>query len=319
MNGPINIRMTPYEWGLLVALSVLWGGSFFFVGVAVEALPPFTIVVLRVGLAAAILWLILLPGGAKGLLELRVWPAFFAMGLLNNVIPFSLIVWGQGTIASGLASILNAATPIATVVVAHWLTEDERLTPPRLAGVALGFAGVAVMIGPETWGGLGAGVPGQLAVIAATVSYAFAGVYGRRFRRLGVPAMATATGQVTASALLLAPVALVVERPWELAMPGMEVWGAIVGVAAFSTAAAYVLYFRILATAGATNLLLATLLIPVTGVLLGVLVLDERLAVEHGLGMALIALGLAAIDGRLLDGFRWVSRRPGPERQGTHR
>ena len=316
MTPAINDRMTPFEWGLVAALSILWGGSFFFVGVAVEALPPLTIVTLRVGIAAVILWLVLAPGGAKGLLVARHWPAFFAMGLLNNVVPFTLIVWGQTEIASGLASILNAATPIATVVVAHWLTRDERMTPARLAGVGLGFAGVAVMIGPAAWDGFGAGALAQLAVVAATVSYAFAGVYGRRFRAMEVPPMATAAGQVTASTLLLIPIALLVERPWQLAMPGPAVWGAIVGVAAFSTAAAYVLYFRILATAGATNLLLVTLLVPVTGVLLGVLVLDERLAPSHGLGMVLIAAGLAVIDGRLTARF---NSRPSPGSPGRRR
>ena len=306
MSESINIRVTPFEWGLLLALALLWDGSFFFVGVAVEALPPFTLVTLRVGIAAAVLWLVLLPSGALGLLAWRPWPAFFTMGLLNNAVPFSLIVWGQTEISSALASILNAATPLATVVVAHWFTEDERITPARLAGVAFGLAGVAVMVGPEALGGLGAGVLAQLAVVAATLSYAFAGVYGRRFRAMGVPPTATAAGQVTASTLLLLPVALVVERPWELAMPGPEVWGAVIGVALLSTAAAYVLYFRILATAGATNLLLVTLLMPAVGVALGVGVLDERLAAEHGLGMALIAFSLAAIDGRPL---AWFSRR----------
>ncbi len=299
MTPAINTTMTPLEWALLVALSVLWGCSFFFVGVVVEALPPFTIVVLRVGIAALILWPVAAFWGARGLCDRRAWPAFVAMGLLNNVVPFSLIVWGQSHIASGLASILNAATPLFTVVVAHWLTRDERITPARLTGVVLGLAGVVVMIGPGAFDGFGAAVLAQLAVVAATVCYAFAGVYGRRFRRIGTSPLATATGQVTASAVLLAPVALVVERPWEIAMPGPEIWAAIVGVAALSTALGYVLYFRILATAGATNLLLVTLLIPVTGILLGVTVLGERLASEHALGMGLIALGLAAIDGRL--------------------
>ena len=299
MTPAINTTMTPLEWALLVALSVLWGCSFFFVGVVVEALPPFTIVVLRVGIAALILWPVAAIWGARGLRDRRAWPAFVAMGLLNNVVPFSLSVWGQSHIASGLASILNAATPLLTVVVAHWLTRDERMTPARLTGVVLGLAGVVAMIGPGAFDGFGAAVLAQLAVVAATVCYAFAGVYGRRFRRIGTSSLATATGQVTASAVLLAPVALVVERPWEIAMPGPEIWAAIVGVAALSTALGYVLYFRILATAGATNLLLVTLLIPVTGILLGVTVLGERLASEHALGMGLIALGLAAIDGRL--------------------
>jgi drug/metabolite transporter (DMT)-like permease len=292
--------MTGPEWAMLLALSVLWGGSFFFTGVALRALPPLTLVVLRVGLAALILAVVLrairlpMPRGS------RVWAAFFGMGLLNNVVPFSLIVWGQTQIASGLAAILNATTPLATVLVAHFLITDEKMTRNRVAGVLIGLLGVALMIGPDTLRGLGTEVLAQLAVLGASVSYAFAGVFGRRFGRMGIDPMATATGQVTASTLLLLPVALLVERPWTLPMPSLTVCGAVLGIAALSTALAYVLYFRILSTAGATNLLLVTFLIPVSAILLGSLVLGERLDAAHFVGMALIGAGLAAIDGRLL-------------------
>ncbi|MDP6345343.1 MAG: DMT family transporter [Alphaproteobacteria bacterium] len=299
MTDAINKAMTPLEWGLLLTLSVLWGGSFFFVGVAVDALPPFTIVVLRVGLAAVALQLLLLVMRVRLPNGRRPWAAFFAMGLLNNLVPFCLIVWGQGHIASGLAAILNATTPLFTVVVAHMLTVDERLSVGRLLGVVAGLAGVVAMIGPELLDGFDLGALGQIAVLGAALSYAFAGVYGRRFRRMGISPLATATGQVTASTVLLLPVALLVERPWTLPLPGAEVWLAMLGLALFSTALAYVLYFRILATAGATNLLLVTFLIPISAVLLGALFLAERLAPAHILGMALIGLGLAAIDGRV--------------------
>jgi drug/metabolite transporter (DMT)-like permease len=292
--------MTPLEWGLLLALSVLWGGSFFFTGVAVKELPPLTIVLLRVGGAAMILLFVLRVMGIAMPLDRRTWAAFFGMGLLNNVIPFCLIVWGQTHIASGLASILNATTPLSTVVVAHFLTSDEKMTGNRLAGVLVGLAGVVAMIGPEALGGLGTNVVAQLACLGAALSYAFAGVFGRRFKRMGVAPMATATGQVTASSVMLLPVALLIDQPWTLAAPSPQTWAAILGIAALSTALAYVLYFRILATAGATNLLLVTFLIPVTGILLGTLVLGERLAPQHFLGMVLIGMGLAAIDGRLL-------------------
>jgi drug/metabolite transporter (DMT)-like permease len=316
---PINRAMTGTEWVLLLTMSVLWGGSFFFVGVALTALPPLTIVALRVGIAALIL---AAAAPALGLVlprERSVWRAFFGMGLLNNVVPFCLIVWGQTHIASGLAAIPGATTPLATVLVAHALTADEKLSARRIAGVLVGLAGVVAMIGPDALAGLGAHVLAQLAVLGAAVSYAFAGVYGRRFKALGVSPMQTAAGQVTASSVMLLPLALVIDRPWTLAMPGLAVWGAVLGIAALSTALGYVLYFRILATAGATNVLLVTFLNPVTAIVLGTLVLGERLALRDGLGMALIGLGLAAIDGRLLDWLRASvprarharSRRPG--------
>jgi drug/metabolite transporter (DMT)-like permease len=292
--------MNPAEWGLLIALSALWGGSFFFTGVIVKELPPLTIVLLRVGGAAMILLVLLKIMGIRMPADARTWSAFFAMGLLNNVVPFCLIVWGQTHIASGLASILNATTPLFTVIVAHFLTSDEKMTGNRLVGVLVGLAGVVAMIGPEALRGLGTDVVAQLAVLGATLSYAFAGVFGRRFKLMGVAPMATATGQVTASTLMLLPVAVFVDRPWTLSIPSPQAWGAILGIAAFSTALAYVLYFRILSTAGAINLLLVTFLIPVTSILLGTAVLGERLDPQHFFGIALIGAGLAFIDGRLL-------------------
>jgi drug/metabolite transporter (DMT)-like permease len=296
---PMPHVMGRQEWALLLVLSVLWGGAFFFAGVALRGLPPFTLVTLRVGLAALIL------AGAARLLGVplargaEAWRAYLGMGLLNNVVPFCLIVWGQTHIASGLAAILNATTPLLTVVVAHALTDDEKLTRNRLAGVLLGLAGVAVMIGPDALGGLGADVLAQLAVIGAALSYAFAGVWGRRFKRLGIAPMVAARGQVTASSLVMLPIALLIDKPWTLPPPAWPVWGAVLGIALLSTALGYVLYFHILARAGANNLALVTFLIPVTAILLGALVLGEHLAARHFLGMALIGAGLAASDGRL--------------------
>jgi drug/metabolite transporter (DMT)-like permease len=294
--GPV---MGGREWAMLLALAVLWGGSFFFNAVAVRDLPSFTLVWLRVAVAAAALLLALRLFGQRMPRGGGVWAAFLGMGLLNNVLPFVLIVWGQHRIASGLASILNATTPLFTVLVAHLLTPDEKLTAPKAAGVALGFAGAAAMIGPDALGGLGTGVLAQLACLAGALAYAFAGIFGRRFRRMGVAPLAAAAGQVSASALMLLPVALLVDRPWTLGVPHSATWGAVLGVGLLSTALAYVLYFRILAVAGATNLLLVTFLIPVSAILLGALVLDETLLSRHFLGMALIGAGLAFIDGRL--------------------
>jgi len=239
--------------------------------------------------------------GQAASLGLSSWPAFFTMGLLNNAVPFTLIVWGQQTIDSGLAAILTATTPISTVVMAHLLTRDEKLTPYRLLGVVAGCAGVPVMVGPSVLGGLGGignDFPGQLAVLGATVSYGLASIFGRRFQRRGIPPLSAAAGQLTASALLMAPMALVVDRPWEYPLPAWPVWLAVGTLAVFSTALAYVVYFRILATAGATNLMLVTLLMPGIALLLGGFLLGETLEALHFAGMGLIALGLAAIDGR---------------------
>jgi drug/metabolite transporter (DMT)-like permease len=298
-NGAASPAMGGREWVMLLALAVLWGGSFFFNAVAVRELPSFTLVWLRVAIAAMTLLGVLRLLGQCMPTSGRVWAAFFGMGLLNNVVPFVLIVWGQHHIASGLASILNATTPLFTVLVAHWLTPDETLTPLKATGTAVGFGGAVVMIGPDALAGLGDGVTAELACLAGALTYAFAGIFGRRFKRLGVAPMVTAAGQVCASTVLLLPVMLLVDRPWTLAMPHPSAWAAVLGVGVLSTALAYVLYFRILAAAGATNLMLVTFLIPLTAILLGAMVLGETLMARHLGGMAMIGAGLAFIDGRL--------------------
>ncbi|RXV62716.1 EamA family transporter [Roseovarius sp. A46] len=290
--------MSALEWGMLLALATVWGGSFFFNEVAVRDLPVLSVVVGRVALAALILMAILRLRGERLPRGRRIWVAFACMGLMNNALPFSLIVWGQQHIASGVASILNAATPLFTVLLAHVLTRDERMTGGKISGVLIGFAGVAVMIGMGALRDLGVHVAAQLLCLMAAVSYALAGIFGRRFRGMGVSPMATATGQVIASSLILLPLALIVDRPWGLAPPGIAAIGALIGVATLSTALAYTLYFRILATAGATNLLLVTFLVPASAILLGTLILGEVLLLRHMMGMALIGAGLAAIDGR---------------------
>jgi len=291
--------MTARDWGLLLALSVLWGGSFFFVGLAVRDLPPLTIVACRVGIAVLVLLPVLHLAGLRLPRDRAAWLAFLGMGILNNAIPFSLIVWAQGAIPSGLAAILNATTPISTALVAHAFTGDEKLSANRIAGVLLGLAGVVVLLGPELLvSGLAGNMAAQGAVLLATLSYACAGVFGRCFRRMGVPPLATATGQLIASSSLLLPLALIVDRPWLLPLPPLPVLGALAALALLSTALAYVLFFRVMAAAG-SNVNLVTLLVPVSAILLGVLVLGESLAPRHLAGMAVIALGLVAVDGRL--------------------
>ncbi len=314
MTTSLNRPMSAREWYLLLTLTLLWGGSFFFTGIAVKELPPFTLVLARVGLATLLLQGAILVLGRRP--PWRHWPAFLVMGLLNNAIPFSLIVWGQTSIASGLAAILNATTPLFTVLIAHAVTTDEKLTGPRLVGCGLGFAGVALMLGPDL-GHMGDDLWPQLAVLAGAVSYACAGVWGRRFAARGLAPVETAAGQVTASSLLLLPLVLLLDRPWTLALPGPEAWAAIAGLALLSTALGYVVYFRLLASAGATNLLLVTLLMPLLAVWLGIAFLGESLGTVHLAGMALIAAGLAAIDGRLRALIpAWLCGRPGPSGGG---
>ncbi len=299
VQKPATQTMNGRQWGLLIILSILWGGSFFFSKVALEELRPFTLVFGRVALAALTLWLVLLATGVKMPTDLKIWRGFFVMGLLNNFIPFSLIFWGQTHIPSGLASILNATTPVWAIVLAHFFTDDEKMKGNRLGGVFLGVVGVTVMIGFDVFEGMsGIVVLAQLAVVGATISYAFAGIFGKRFA--GVPPMVTATGQVIASSVMMLPVFLLVDRPWQSVFPGWITWGALFGLAILSTAVAYIIFFNLLQTAGATNLLLVTLLIPVSALLLGILILGESIVATDFVGMGVIALGLVVLDGRLL-------------------
>jgi drug/metabolite transporter (DMT)-like permease len=293
--------MNATEWALLLFLSILWGGSFFFGKVALAVIPALTLVALRTGFGALALLIFLALRGIALPLSAKAWGRYLVMGLLNNALPFALINFGQTQIDSGLAAILNATTPLFTVLLAHLVTEDERLTRNRIIGVALGFAGVIVLIGPSALRGLGLAGLGKLAVVGAACSYACAGLYGRRLK--GLPPVANACGMLVASALVMLPVALLVDGPAGFAVgltAGLPIWAAVAGLALLSTALAYIVYFRILATAGATNLLLVTFLIPVSALLLGGLVLGERPEGTAFAGMALIFLGLAAVDGRLL-------------------
>ena len=296
----IRQQMKFGEWLMLVTLSLVWGGSFFFNGVAVAELPVLTIVLGRVGFAAMALFVFMKWAGLAMPVGRQIWQAFFWMGFLNNVIPFGLIVWAQGYVTSGYASIINATTPLFAVLVAHFATDDEALTLPKLTGVLLGFTGVALLVGPDAFAGMSFYLGAQLALLMAALSYGVAVSFGRRFRRLGVSPIATATGQVTASTILLIPIVALVDHPWSLPMPGGGVVLSVIGLALLSTAFAYFLYFRILETAGATNLSLVTLLVPVSAIALGVFFLDEILLIRHLIGMMVIGLGLLAIDGRIL-------------------
>jgi drug/metabolite transporter (DMT)-like permease len=287
--------MTAKNWATLAILSILWGGSFLFIEVALTGFPVLTIVWARVAGAAAVLGLWLAVGGAGFPNGQQAWAALLVMGILNNVLPFTLFVLAQGQITAGLASILNATTPLWTVIVAHQFTRDERLSASKAAGLLLGFLGVSVIAGGDTAGHFGA----ILACLGAAVSYGFAGVWGRRFKAMGLAPMQVAFGMLTSSSLLVFPFWMGIDRPWQADSPALAPVLALAALAVLSTALAYVLYFRLLARAGATMLSLVTLLIPASALGLGALVLQEAILLHHLFGLALILLGLLAIDGRL--------------------
>lgn len=302
MSEP-TVTMDRRTWLLLILLSVLWGGAFFFIGAALRELPPLTIVLVRVSLGAvALLPFLKMLGGAwpKTLAE---WKPFFVMGLLNNVIPFSLLAAGQTYISSGLASVLNATTPLFTVLVLAGFG-DERLIARRVVGVLLGLAGVIVLRGP----GLTAGhdqTIGMSLCLAAALSYGFSGLWGRR-KFSGVAPITSSICQLICSSLVMSVIVAVTDKPWQLPMPGAATWLSLIALATLGTALAYVVFFKILSHAGATNVMLVTLLIPVTAILLGTLLLGEPLSTREVAGALIIGSGLLVIDGRP---FGWLRRR----------
>ena len=294
--------MKPTEWGLLIILSLFWGGSFFFIQIALRDFQPFTLVFLRISFATLILVGVVYMSGQRLPVSHKTWMGYILMGLINNAIPFSLIVWGQTRIESGVASILNATTPIFTVILAHFLTSDERLTIPKIMGVLVGFIGVYLMVMPElnngfSWRGLG-----QVAVLGAAISYSFAGIFGKRFKH--IPAVVNSAGMLLCSSVIMLPLAIIIDAPWSV-RPSFEALAALLSMAVISTAAAYLLYFYLLAAVGATNVLLVTFLIPVSALLLGVGVLGEVVKRFEYAGMGCIFLGLIFIDGRAL---KWLQR-----------
>jgi drug/metabolite transporter (DMT)-like permease len=300
-------RIDARDWSLLAVLSVLWGGSFFFNGVVLKELPPLTVVLLRVALAAMILLPVLRAYQIRFPVGLSGWKPFFAIALLNNVLPFSLIVIGQTYIPSGLASILNATTPLFTVLVMA-AAGDEKLHARRVVGVVTGLIGVIILRGQDVHG---QGVHGQdpgfqsgegvgiLLCLAAAFSYGLSALYARR-KLSNSPPLATATFQLLASGLMMTIVAAVFERPWQLPMPGVTTWLAMIGLAALSTALAYIVFFQVLRRSGSTNVMLVTLLIPVTAILLGYLVLGESISLREIIGALVIGSALLLMDGRVL-------------------
>lgn len=290
--------MSAFEWALLLLLSLIWGGSFFFNKILLGAFEPLTIVLGRTGIAALALLAVIHLAGGRLPRAWSAWKIFAGMSLLNNLLPFMLILWGQKHIASGLAAILNATTPLFAAVLASGLA-GERLGWHRFAGVLIGLAGVAVMMGPDLVAeGLGGDVLAQLAVLAAAFSYGLSSLYGRRLHALKIAPQTAAAGQLTITTIVVLPLVLLVDRPWSLAMPGWEVWAALAGLSLLSTAFAYVIFFRLLSGAGGVNASLVTLLVPVTALVLGTLVLGEVFTARQAAGMAVILLGLVVTDGR---------------------
>ena len=300
-HTPSATGISAVTWVMMLSLSVIWGGSFLFGRVAVAHMPPFTLVAVRVLLGTITLAAILLVTRTAFPKGRTIWLALLGMGLINNTIPFSLIIYGQRDIGAGLASILNAMTPLFTVLVAHGLTEDEKLNRSKIAGVLLGLAGVIVLLGPAVKEGHPFAI---LSCVAAALSYGFGSVWGRRFKRLNLAPLQTAFGQVCSATLMMIPLSVVIDRPWEQPLPPQEALQAVAALGVFCTGFAYILFFRILANAGATAVSLVTFLIPPSAIILGSVVLGESLTMMQWIGMALIGFGLAAVDGRFMRFFR---------------
>ena len=297
MSSPSPLRaIGPTEWAALLALSVIWGGSYLFMKIAVVSLPVLVIVFSRVALGALTLGAILLLTRQTFPNRLEQWRAFLGMGLLNNAIPMSLIVFGTQSISAGLASIINALTPLFTILIASRLTSDETLTPNKIIGVITGFIGVVILIGPGLVFQHDIGVIGELACVGAALSYASANVFGRRFARMGLKPLEIAFGQTTSASLILLPITVIISKPWTLAVPPMSVLASVLALGMVCTGFAYLLFFRVLTKSGATAIALVTLMIPPSAITLGALVLGETLKLQHALGMVVIAIGLLAVN-----------------------
>ncbi|MCW5772567.1 MAG: DMT family transporter [Rhodospirillaceae bacterium] len=301
--------MNAAEWAMLLGLSMIWGASFYFNKVLLGIFEPFTVVIERAGIAAVALVAAVYLGGDRLPARWAAWRSLIILSLFNNVAPFVLILWGQKHIAGGLAAILNATTPLFAAIMAHLLA-GERLTAHRLAGVVIGMAGVALMVGPDLVAeGLGGDVVSQLAVLAAAASYGFAAIYGRRLVDARMAPTTVAAGQLTVTTLIALPVVLIFDQPWLAPAPTLGIWAAVVAIGLGSTALGYFLYFRLIAGAGGVNASLVTLLVPVSALMLGWLLLDEALTLRQAAGMAVILLGLVVTDGRAVAAARRGLRR----------
>ncbi len=298
MTEQIKQHMGPIEIGLLLFISLCWGGSFFFIEILLDYLPPLTIVTLRIGLAVIVLWGIVFLSNLQRPQGVSQWAALTVLGLLSIALPFSLITWAQTRIDSGIASVLNATAPLFVVLLAGITLSDERFTRGKIAGVFIGVLGVAVLIGPEALTGIGGSALGQIAVIGASFSYALAAVFSRRFAQMGLSPTVVATGQVSMATLMLVPITLTVEGMQSYIFIPVAAWASLLSMALLSTVLANVLYFRLIKTAGATNSAIVGFLMPVVGTSLGIALLGEAFSAVQIIGAGLIGVGLIVMDGR---------------------
>jgi drug/metabolite transporter (DMT)-like permease len=297
MKTPSQQFMGPLEWLLLIVLSAIWGGSFYFFAVIIAEIPVFTTVFFRVFLATLALWMFIFASRQK-LPDLKsIWPNFFLMGFTNNVIPFSLIVWGESRVAPGLAAVLNATTPFFAVIVAHLSTQHEKLTWNRWSGAIVGLVGVGALVGFDAIKNLGSDLSYQLAIVLASLSYGISTIFGRRLSR--IPPLVTAASQTGASSLMMFPLMMVIDHPLSLPWPSHSVLFSLITLALLCTALAYIIFFTIVRRAGMTNVTLVTFLVPISAMMLGAALLNEQISLRHILGMAVIGIGLALIDGRI--------------------
>ena len=288
--------MTNRLWGLLLLLACFWGGSFVAYEIGLQSLPVSSLVMYRIGGAALFLWILALAFGWK-IPRGKVWGEFLMLGLLNNAIPFFLIAWGQQFIESGLSSILNGATALFGAILAPFFFADERLTVNKLVGVILGFLGVSIAIGIETLHNLDPRNLGQLAVIAASLSYAFGGIWAKK--RVKTEPKITALGMLTMGTVLMVVMHFTTD-PTGALIPSLHSGLAAAYLAIVGTAFAYLLFYKVLGEAGVSYVTLITLLIPVIAITLGAIILSERLHNSAFLGFGIVAIGLMITDGRLV-------------------
>lgn len=287
-------------WGLIAILSILWGGAFFLIEIGLRSYPPNSLVFMRLALAIPPMWIAMRLAGDRLPRDAQSWWLLMVVGALNCALPFILFFWGQQYLQSGYASILNATTPLWGVVIAHFMTSDEKATPSRLLGVMLGMAGIVVMAWPEAVKGLTGNLLAQIACLVSTLFYSIAAIYGRRLSQTAMTPMVVATGQTMMAALFMLPVVLLIDHPWTMPVPRWDSTMAGLALALLSTALAYILYFRLIDRSGASNATLVAFIMPVLAVILGISFLNESFSERQVAGAALIALGLLAIDGRLL-------------------
>ncbi|WP_419178650.1 DMT family transporter [Ensifer adhaerens] len=277
---------------LLLALATLWGASYTFIKIGIETIPPVTLIAARTLIAGTLLLAVLRWRGLSLPRDGATWRRFLFQACLNSVVPFTLIAWAEQTIDAGIASILNATTPIFAFLMTALITRHEAVTVRKLVGVIAGMTGISLIIGMEAFGGLGEQLLPQLAVVFATVCYAGAAIFGRSFK--GLDPMMPAAGSLIAGAALLLPVSLVVDRPWTLA-PSAESLLALVGLAVFSTALAFAIYFRLIQTLGSVGATAQAYLRVPIGVAIGALFLGERLSDTAWIGLGCVIVGVAAM------------------------